>query len=217
VTAWPLGVGETGPILTLTLSPALDISSAVDRVEPWRKLRGDPVHMHAGGGGINVARAIRELGGTPVVVAALGGHVGSLIAEALTTAEIVLRAVRVRGMTRQNFAVTERSSGNQYRFVHPAAAMSRAEWTRCLNATVAAAHGADAVIARPPPVDVISTSGAGDSMVGGLALAVAVGADLTEMARLGVAAGTAAVLAAGTGLCHLADVQRLLSQTTLTT
>jgi 6-phosphofructokinase 2 len=312
------GSGESGLIVTLTLNPALDMSSAVDTVEPWRKLRAAQIHLHPGGGGINVARAVREMGGNPLVVAALGGHVGSIVADALTDHGIGLQRVRVRGATRQNYAVTERSTGRQFRFVHPAARMARAEWNRCLDATVEAASDArlvvassslppgvpgdfyaqlahrlagidvplivdtsgpalkavtrapvllikpsvnelgtitgrllstdseieaaarslltnggcrivavsmgdrgaivvardvDSIVIRPPAVRVVSTSGAGDSMVAGFAVAFARGSALIDAARLGVAAGTAAVLAEGTALCLRSDVDRLLTQT----
>ncbi len=39
-------------ILTLTMNPALDISTAIDRVEPVHKLRCGPHQTHPGGGGI---------------------------------------------------------------------------------------------------------------------------------------------------------------------
>ena len=48
-------------ILTLTLNPALDVSTAIDRVEPVHKMRcGEPA-QHPGGGGINVARVLHRL------------------------------------------------------------------------------------------------------------------------------------------------------------
>ncbi|MFC0226667.1 6-phosphofructokinase II [Serratia aquatilis] len=61
----------------------------------------------------------------------------------------------------------------------------------------------------PPPVKKMSTVGAGDSMVGAMALKLANGADLVDMVRFGVAAGSAATLNLGTRLCSLADTQRL--------
>ena len=103
--------------------------------------------MDPGGGGINVARVVKELGGTPVAVVALGGHVGSLLADSLRRSGIELRRVSVRGSTRQNFSVTARSSGEQYRFVAPGAAMSAKEWQRCIDATVEVADGASFVVA----------------------------------------------------------------------
>lgn len=61
----------------------------------------------------------------------------------------------------------------------------------------------------PPPVKKMSTVGAGDSMVGAMALKLAAGAELDEMVRYGVAAGTAATLNHGTRLCTREDTQRL--------
>ena len=61
----------------------------------------------------------------------------------------------------------------------------------------------------PPPVKKMSTVGAGDSMVGAMTLQLAKGADLFEIVRFGVAAGSAATLNLGTRLCSLEDTQRL--------
>lgn len=62
---------------------------------------------------------------------------------------------------------------------------------------------------RPPPVEARSTTGAGDSFLAGLVLALADGAAPEDAFRLAVAAGTAAVLTPGTELCDPADVARL--------
>jgi 6-phosphofructokinase 2 len=68
------------------------------------------------------------------------------------------------------------------------------------------------LLLRVPPVEVKSAVGAGDSTVGGLTLGLARGATLEEAARLGLAAGTAAVSTVATALCQREDVQRLLDQ-----
>lgn len=60
-----------------------------------------------------------------------------------------------------------------------------------------------------PPVKKMSTVGAGDSMVGAMTLKLAKEADLFEMVRFGVAAGSAATLNLGTRLCSLEDTNRL--------
>jgi 6-phosphofructokinase 2 len=57
---------------------------------------------------------------------------------------------------------------------------------------------------------VVSTVGAGDSLVGGLVLGLASGERMVDAARRGVAAGSAATLAAGHHLCDPADVAALL-------
>ncbi|MCP4083841.1 MAG: 1-phosphofructokinase family hexose kinase [Actinomycetia bacterium] len=68
---------------------------------------------------------------------------------------------------------------------------------------------------RPPAIQPVSTVGAGDSMVGGLALGLGRGQSLVEAVRLGVAAGTATALTPGTELCAPAAVERILSETRL--
>jgi 6-phosphofructokinase 2 len=64
-----------------------------------------------------------------------------------------------------------------------------------------------------PTVPVRSRVGAGDSMVAGVVAGLERNLNLAEAVRLGVAAGAAAVMTAGTELCRAADVDRLLKQT----
>ena len=54
-----------------------------------------------------------------------------------------------------------------------------------------------------------STIGAGDSMVAGMVFALAQGKSLSEMAKYGVACGTAATMTKGTQLCRKKDVNEL--------
>jgi 6-phosphofructokinase 2 len=55
-------------IVTLTLNPAVDKNCSVGQVIAERKLRCGRVRSHPGGGGINVARAITELGGNATAI-----------------------------------------------------------------------------------------------------------------------------------------------------
>jgi 6-phosphofructokinase 2 len=71
--------------------------------------------------------------------------------------------------------------------------------------------------AEPPPVQVDSTVGAGDSAVAGFVLAHAQGKEPAECLRLACAAGTAAAQTPGTELCHRDEVERLLPLIRLTT
>lgn len=64
---------------------------------------------------------------------------------------------------------------------------------------------------KPPKVEVLSTVGAGDSMVAGLLNALVNGYSEKNMLAYGVAAGTAATLHPGTELCSKADTERLYS------
>jgi 6-phosphofructokinase 2 len=47
-------------VLTVTLNPALDISSTVDVVRPDMKLRCSTPRIDPGGGGVNVSRAMAK-------------------------------------------------------------------------------------------------------------------------------------------------------------
>jgi len=68
---------------------------------------------------------------------------------------------------------------------------------------------------RPPTVQVASAVGAGDSMVGGLATGLCQGQDLLSAAKLGIAAGSAAVMTPGSGLCTASVVEELLPLVTV--
>lgn len=67
----------------------------------------------------------------------------------------------------------------------------------------------------PPQVAVVSKVGAGDSFMGALAAALALGQDWPDALRLGTAAAAAAVGTPGTELCHPETVARLAPLCTL--
>ncbi|NPD19282.1 1-phosphofructokinase family hexose kinase [Alterinioella nitratireducens] len=106
-------------ILTITLNPAVDLDSSAAEVEPGPKLRCDAPRMDPGGGGINISRALAELGGTSVALVAVGGAAGETLRGLLDREGVTARCVAAPGDTRQNLSVTDRSSGAQYRFVFP--------------------------------------------------------------------------------------------------
>jgi 6-phosphofructokinase 2 len=61
----------------------------------------------------------------------------------------------------------------------------------------------------PPPVKKLSTIGAGDSMVAGMAWKLDSGSSYSDMCRFGVACGTAATMNPGTQLFKVEDVNKL--------
>jgi 6-phosphofructokinase 2 len=79
---------DAAPILTLTLNPALDITTSTEKLLPQRKLRCSSPRYDAGGGGVNVSRAIKELGGTSRAFVALGGATGRQYLDVLARAGI---------------------------------------------------------------------------------------------------------------------------------
>jgi 6-phosphofructokinase 2 len=76
------------------------------------------------------------------------------------------------------------------------------------GAFLAAVDGTEAEF-RSPPVEVLSSVGAGDSMVAGILLGLLRGRSLPAAVRLGVAAGTATCMKHGTEVCAPDDVERL--------
>ncbi|MBO9456374.1 1-phosphofructokinase family hexose kinase [Paracoccus sp. R12_1] len=113
------GSETQAPILTVTLNPALDLSTAADEVRPDLKLRCDKPVVDPGGGGINVSRAIKILGGQSTAMVALGGATGTRIADLLKSDGLSILRLTAPGETRQSLAVTDRTTGSQYRFVMP--------------------------------------------------------------------------------------------------
>ena len=289
-------------IVTLTPNPAIDLSTAVDRIVPRLKLRCAQPRRDPGGGGVNVARVIKRFGGDVEAVLPVGGLTGELLRRLLEKEEIPSRLIRAETDTREDFSVTERSTGSQFRFVLPGEPMRESEWRECLRAigiakptfvvgsgslppgvpddfyaqaaamsrelgakffldtsgaALAAAieHGVDMIkpnlremreltgaslsnegdwitaargyinsgkvgavalslghlgamlIARdqalrslPPSIKPVSAVGAGDSFLGAIVYSLAKGESLADAFRLGVAAGSAALVQEGTGV-----------------
>jgi 6-phosphofructokinase 2 len=304
------------PIITLTLNPAIDKNTRVERVVADDKLRCDAPRREPGGGGINVARVIHRLGGAARALYTSGGPTGTMLEGLLDGEDVAHTPVAIDKWTRENMIVHETSTDRQFRFGMPGPTLTADEFAACLDAlrpldpspdylvasgslppglpddTYAAvaetAHdiGARTVLdtsgpalraaraagwyllkpnlreleqltgaslvtdderieaardviargwcevvvlsmgaagallitadraehVRTPTVPIKSRVGAGDSMVGGLTLALARGHDLRNAVRFGVAAGAAAVMTPGTALCRRADTESLFEQ-----
>ena len=143
------------PILTVTLNPALDLSTAVDSVEPELKLRCDKPVADPGGGGINVSRAINVMGGQSTALVALGGGTGMRMAGLLEAAGLRLMRLTAPGETRQSLAVRDRSGSGQYRFVLPGPEWHRAHVADAMSAIAEAARSGGWVVlsgSNPPGV-----------------------------------------------------------------
>ena len=125
---------QPSPVVTLTVNPAVDVSAFVERIEPERKLRCSVVRREAGGGGINVARALANLGRATLAIAALGGRNGESIEQMLADERVPLVPVRITGETRENFHITERATGLQFRFCLPGPALEESDGSAVLAA-----------------------------------------------------------------------------------
>lgn len=125
---------QHAPILTLTPNPALDVSTSVDRVVPDHKLRCGPTRLDPGGGGVNVSRVIRNLGGRSTAIYTAGGPTGQIYRQLLEDEGILARVVRVADTTRESFTVDETDRGEQFRFVLQGPELSETEWRALLAA-----------------------------------------------------------------------------------
>lgn len=121
-------------ILTLTINPALDMAAEAVAVRPVHKIRTFDEHYDPGGGGINVARVVHELGGDTLALFASGGASGHLIEDMLSEANVPYRSVPIAGVTRVSFTVRDRSSGLEYRFVPKGPELAAADGEKMLAA-----------------------------------------------------------------------------------
>src|SRR5690348_709509 len=115
-------------IVTLTMNPALDVFLEVPRVEPELKMRTSRPIYRAGGGGINVSRAIRHLGGRSIALFPAGGATGDMIVTLLRRESIEVDFIRIAEPTREDINVTERSTGREYRFIVPGPELGIDDW-----------------------------------------------------------------------------------------
>lgn len=137
------------------MNPAVDIATDVARIEPMHKLRCGPARRDAGGGGINVARAVLRLGGEPIAIFPSGGATGTILETLLRAEDLDFRSIRIGGETREDFAVRETSTGRQYRFVLPGPDLSEREIQECVDTILEVVHGPAILVASgslPPGI-----------------------------------------------------------------
>jgi 6-phosphofructokinase 2 len=142
-------------ILTITLNPALDLATAVPQVRPGQKLRCDPPAVDPGGGGINVSRVIKRLGGDSLVFAALGGATGDRLAHLAAREGLRLHRFPAPGETRESLTVTDRANGRRYRFVLPGPNWRRSDVAAVVTDIAAAGHACRYIVlsgSLPPGV-----------------------------------------------------------------
>lgn len=120
-------------ILTLTFNPALDKSITVQELIPERKLKSSLPVYEPGGGGINVSRAIKKLGGQSTAVYLAGGFAGQEITRFLAEEGIQTIAIDIHRQTRENLIVTDLGNHKQYLFDLPGPRVDEHECKACLQ------------------------------------------------------------------------------------
>ena len=301
-------------VLAISLSPALDVSAQTGHIQAVHKVRTTGQMLHPGGGGVNVARVVHNLGGSVELIYACGGPTGAILEEQIGQCGFRTHKFRSDADVRISFAVFETDTGLEYRFVPEAVEMKPQVFRSILKKI--SRTGADYVVAsgslpKDLPVSAFceiadaamkagarfvldtsglplaraleshkvwaakpsigeleqiakreldefdaidfakelvasraatylavslgrngailagrntlirlpglrvkerSATGAGDSFVGGLIYALSQGEPIKRAFAWAAAAGTAAVMTAGTELCDVSDVQHLLRQ-----
>jgi 6-phosphofructokinase 2 len=120
-------------IVTLTLNPAVDVASTACGVQVGHKNRTFNEHVDPGGGGVNVARVVRVLGGETLALVLAGGVTGAYLGELLNEADVPHRRLEIAGRTRICTTVHDQETNAEYRFVPDGPDVTAAEWGGVLD------------------------------------------------------------------------------------
>lgn len=119
-------------IVTITMNPAVDKSTTLDKLIPEKKLRCAALQTDAGGGGINVSKGIKELGGKSIALFLAGGPNGKTLQKLLHKDGIDFTVIEVTAETRETFNITALSNNEQFRFIMPGNELEHETMDRCL-------------------------------------------------------------------------------------
>ncbi len=143
-------------IITVTLNPSVDQSCTTSVVKDERKLKCSSPQYDPGGGGLNVSRVIKRLGGQTKAFYPAGGCMGDLLETLLDREGLDHVRVHIQGSTRLNFHVIEESTDRQFRFNMPGVAMEDGELKDLLRDLKEFIPNPDYIIASgslPPKMD----------------------------------------------------------------
>jgi 6-phosphofructokinase 2 len=133
-------------IVTLTLNPAIDKSTTVKAIAPDKKLRCSIPRFEPGGGGVNVSRAIKKLGGNSTAIYLAGGYSGNFYEDLLKQEGVQSCVIPIKGHTRENLIVVDESSNLQYRFGMPGPEVKEDEWLSVIK-IIEEAAGVEYIVA----------------------------------------------------------------------
>jgi len=120
-------------IVTLTFNPCIDKSTTVDALIPEKKLRCTTPRFEPGGGGINVSKAIKNLGGDSIALFPVGGYSGNYLQKLLLETHIDFVPIETNSHTRENLIVFENTTREQYRFGMPGPELEENEFENCIT------------------------------------------------------------------------------------
>jgi 6-phosphofructokinase 2 len=114
-------------IVTLTVNPALDKSSHFKGLVPEQKIRCETPRFDAGGGGINVSKAISRLEGVSKAIFTSGGATGEKLKELIAAENISFETIAIHSWTRESFVAVDDNTNLQYRFGFTGAVINESE------------------------------------------------------------------------------------------
>ena len=134
-------------IVTLTINPAVDISTSVSKMVPYTKMRCAAPQRDPGGGGINVARVLKRLGFEATAVYPAGGATGQTLTALVEREAVRSIVIPISNDTREDITIFDETSKEQFRLVFPGACLNEFEWQQCLDAIARLSPQAAFVIA----------------------------------------------------------------------
>jgi 6-phosphofructokinase 2 len=121
-------------IVTITLNPCIDKSTATAHIAPEAKLRNTEVKNEPGGGGINVSKALAKLQVSSQALFPAGGYNGEMLKSLLRNENIAFSAFDTNVETRENWIIVETDTAKQFRFTFPGRAIEEAAVKNLLDA-----------------------------------------------------------------------------------
>lgn len=115
-------------VLSITANPSIDKIAVVDSFGIGQIHRPQQLVIQAGGKGVNVARAIKTLGGQVSTCLILGGHSGKWMLEELARVGIPAESVWARGETRTCLSVLDLTTKSLTEIYEPSKPISKTTW-----------------------------------------------------------------------------------------
>ena len=120
-------------IATITLNPSLDRTVIVDGLKVNESNRWTSVHHYAGGKGIDVSRAIHEMGGQTIAYGFIGGDEGRTLEVKLDEEGVPFSFTPIEQETRVNFIIADTRASQQTIINAPGPHISKRELGRFLK------------------------------------------------------------------------------------
>jgi 6-phosphofructokinase 2 len=149
-------------IATITINPSLDQHITVDGLVMDGTNRWSRLYRYAGGKGIDVSRAIHEMGGRTTAYGFIGGTIGRAVEILLDKEGVPFSFTPIQRETRTNFIITDTKSSQQTRIDAPGPHIAKGEWERFRRKMLRIRPSPDLIVAGgsvPPgiPNDVYHT------------------------------------------------------------